>query len=128
MIGLDAAFAAVLEPLFAQVGILRAEVDDLRAQVTELRSRLAAAPANDAGDGVPLFMTVADAAVRFGVSRKTLHRRLAEGRLTAHRLGPRIIRLAVAELDHVFRNGPPGSRRAQLRVVGNEDATREQPP
>lgn len=39
------------------------------------------------------YETLATAATRTGVSTRTLRRRIAEGKLIAYRLGPRLIRL-----------------------------------
>ncbi len=44
-------------------------------------------------------MTLAEAAKWYGVSQRTLRRRVAEGRLRAYRVGPRAIRVSVADLD-----------------------------
>ena len=39
------------------------------------------------------------AARRHGCSTRTIRRRIADGSLTGYRLGPRLIRVAVAEVD-----------------------------
>lgn len=49
------------------------------------------------------FVTVPDGAARHGVHPQTIRRWIAEGRLTAYRLGPRLIRLDVRELDSLLR-------------------------
>lgn len=38
-----------------------------------------------------------------GVSTKTIRRYIASGRLTGYRIGPRLIRVDLAELDAMFR-------------------------
>lgn len=52
------------------------------------------------------YATLKSEAERVGVHPKTLRRRIAEGKLTAYRFGPRLIRLDPAEVDHVFRPIP----------------------
>ncbi len=49
------------------------------------------------------YVTIAEAAVRLGVNPKTLRRRIADGTLTGHRVGPRLIRLDPAEVDALLR-------------------------
>lgn len=49
------------------------------------------------------FGTVADAAVRRGVSEKSIRRWIAAGLLTGYRLGPRMVRIDLAELDHLLQ-------------------------
>lgn len=51
------------------------------------------------------------AAEQYGVSVKTLRRRIASGELTAHRLGARIILVDLDELDALLRpiSGGPGA-------------------
>ncbi len=49
------------------------------------------------------YETLATAATRTGVSTRTLRRRIAEGKLIAYRLGPRLIRLNSAEVDAFLR-------------------------
>jgi excisionase family DNA binding protein len=51
----------------------------------------------------PQYETVAQAADRLHVSTKTLRRRIAEGRITAYRFGPHLIRLNPAEVDNLLR-------------------------
>lgn len=48
------------------------------------------------------YESLAQAAERTGVSRRTLRRRIASGHLTAFRVGPRIIRLDPDEVDRLF--------------------------
>jgi excisionase family DNA binding protein len=48
----------------------------------------------------------ADAAARLHVSVKTIRRRIAEGTLTAYRVGPKLIRLDPAEVDALLRPIP----------------------
>ena len=44
-------------------------------------------------------LTIAQAADELGVSVKTIRRRIADGSLPAHRLGPRLIRIRRIDLD-----------------------------
>lgn len=44
-------------------------------------------------------MTLKEAADWYGVSERTLRRRIAEGKLRAYRVGPRTIRVSVEDLD-----------------------------
>ena len=52
------------------------------------------------------YLSIADAAARCGVHPKTLRRRIADGSLTAYRLGPQLIRLDPAEVDGLLRPIP----------------------
>lgn len=47
----------------------------------------------------PLELSVAEAATRHGVDHKTIRRAIARGDIPARRLGPRLIRIRVADLD-----------------------------
>jgi excisionase family DNA binding protein len=44
-------------------------------------------------------LTMAEVAAWYGVSPRTIRRRIAEGRLKAYRVGPRAIRVSVADLQ-----------------------------
>lgn len=48
------------------------------------------------------YETMQSAAERTGLSVKSIRRRIAEGHLTAYRLGQRVIRLDPAEVDDMF--------------------------
>jgi len=50
--------------------------------------------------------TLAMASARHAVSVKTLRRRISEGRLTAYRFGPTLIRVDPAEVDGLLRPIP----------------------
>lgn len=52
------------------------------------------------------YESLAQAAARTGVSVRTLRRRVAEGRLTAYRCGPRLLRVAADEVDALMRPVP----------------------
>ena len=52
------------------------------------------------------YKTLAEEAARHQCSVKTLRRRIAEGKLTAYRFGPRMIRLDPAEVDALLRPIP----------------------
>ncbi|MBA8964761.1 excisionase family DNA binding protein [Rhodococcus percolatus] len=43
------------------------------------------------------------AAEQFGVSERTIRRRIADGSLRAYRMGPRMIRIDTDQLDEVLR-------------------------
>ncbi|WP_460774227.1 helix-turn-helix domain-containing protein [Microbacterium sp. GXF7504] len=47
----------------------------------------------------PVELSIADAAARLGVSPKTIRRAIARGDLDARRIGARLIRIRVADLD-----------------------------
>ncbi len=51
-------------------------------------------------------ISIADAAVRLGVSPKTVRRRIADGSLPAYRVGPHLVRLDPAEVDALLRPIP----------------------
>jgi excisionase family DNA binding protein len=50
--------------------------------------------------------SVASAADYARVSAKTIRRRIADGSLPAHRLGPQLLRIDRADLDRLFRPVP----------------------
>ncbi len=56
------------------------------------------------------YETITDAARRLGVNPRTIRRRIAEGRLTAYRFGPTLIRLDPAEVDGLLRPIPVVTR------------------
>lgn len=45
------------------------------------------------------YLTLAEAAEWYGVSERTLRRRIAEGRLPAYRVGPRSIRVKAEDVE-----------------------------
>ncbi len=49
----------------------------------------------------PTDLSVAEAALRLGVDSKTIRRMIARGDLPARRIGPRLIRIRVADIDAV---------------------------
>lgn len=55
------------------------------------------------------FESLAQAAERTGLSTRTLRRRIADGRLTAYRAGPRIIRLDREDVDGLMTVVPTGT-------------------
>jgi len=50
--------------------------------------------------------SIADAAELAGVNPKTIRRRIADGTLNGYRVGPRLIRVDLAELDALLRPIP----------------------
>lgn len=52
------------------------------------------------------LVSIAVAADEYGVSTKTLRRYIAAGRLTGYRMGPRLIRVDLNELDALMRPIP----------------------
>ena len=52
------------------------------------------------------YETIAEAAGRLGVHPNTVRRHIAAGRLAAHRLGPRLIRLDPRQVDALLRPIP----------------------
>ena len=47
------------------------------------------------------MISVTEAAARLDISARTLRRCIAAGRLTAYRIGPRLIKIDAAELDEL---------------------------
>ena len=58
------------------------------------------------------YESLADAAARTAVSTRTLRRWIAEGRLQAYRVGPRLVRLDPESVDRLMKptHERPGSR------------------
>ena len=54
----------------------------------------------------PPLITIAEAAALIRVHPRTIRRRIAEGSLTAYRVGPHLIRLDAGELDAMLRPIP----------------------
>ena len=52
------------------------------------------------------YESLAQAAERTGISVRTLRRRIAEGRLTAYRCGPRLLRVDTEEVDALMKPVP----------------------
>lgn len=52
------------------------------------------------------YMTLAEAAEWYGVSERTLRRRIAEGTLPAYRIGPRAIRVSAADVEALAHRIP----------------------
>jgi excisionase family DNA binding protein len=48
---------------------------------------------------LPAYMSISDAAEYLGVTTRTVHQMIADGRLTAYRLGARVVRLRRDEID-----------------------------
>ncbi len=51
----------------------------------------------------PEFLTIAEAAARYHVSRDYIRHRIIDGSLPAVRSGRRIIRINAVKLEHLFR-------------------------
>ena len=56
----------------------------------------------------PLGASVQEAAHHYTVSQRTVRRWIADGRLTAVRVGPRLIRVRLDDLDAMVRPIPVG--------------------
>jgi len=54
----------------------------------------------------PQYMSISDAAARYGVHPKTIRRRIADGSLVGYRMGPHLIRLDAAEVEALLRPIP----------------------
>lgn len=65
-------------------------------------------------------LTVAEAAARLGVSQQTARRWIKAGRLPAHRVGPRQVRVRVADL--VCMVGDIASTETEVRLSTREEA------
>jgi len=52
------------------------------------------------------MLTIAEAADRLHVHSRTIRRRIADGSLSAYRVGPQLIRLDPAEVDALLRPIP----------------------
>lgn len=52
------------------------------------------------------YLSLKDAANRFGVSERTIRRRIAEGKLPAFRVGPRSIRVTAEDVAALARPIP----------------------
>jgi excisionase family DNA binding protein len=52
------------------------------------------------------YVSLAEAAVYLGVNIRTIRRQIADGRLTGYRLGDRLIRIDLDELDAAMRPIP----------------------
>jgi excisionase family DNA binding protein len=52
------------------------------------------------------YGSVATAAEQYGVSEKTIRRWIATGRLTGYRVGPRLLKIDLDELDDLARPIP----------------------
>ena len=60
-----------------------------------------------------LLLTVQESAALVGVSHKTVRRWISSGRLTAYKMGPRLVRIDAAELDGMLRPIPTAAERTQ---------------
>jgi excisionase family DNA binding protein len=52
------------------------------------------------------FASIADAAAYADVSPRTIRRYIAAGRLTGYRVGPRLVKVDLADLDAIMRPIP----------------------
>lgn len=50
-------------------------------------------------DDMPKYGTIKETAERYGLSQTTVRRYIADGRITAHRVGPRLIRVNLDEVQ-----------------------------
>lgn len=53
-----------------------------------------------------LLLTIDQAGERCGLTGRTIRRYIAEGRLKAHRIGPRLIRIDPADLKAMYETIP----------------------
>lgn len=53
-------------------------------------------------------LSIQQVAGTYGISTRTVRRYIASGRLTAHRVGPRLIRLDAAQVEKELGNQPIG--------------------
>jgi len=58
------------------------------------------------------LVSLLDAAEFAGVHPRTIRRRVADGTLTGYRMGPRLLRIDLNELDAMLRPIPAGDRNA----------------
>lgn len=56
------------------------------------------------------FVSLEQAALYLDVTIKTLRRRIADGSLPAYRLGPRLVRVSLADLDALLTRLPSVTR------------------
>jgi excisionase family DNA binding protein len=57
------------------------------------------------------LISIADAATRLDVNPRTIRRRIADGTITGYRVGARMVRVDVDELDKLLRPIPAAGRR-----------------
>ena len=67
------------------------------------------------------FASIAEAADLVGASTKTIRRRIADGSLTGYRMGPRLIRVDLAELDAILSPIPTVEAAPPLSVKRQRD-------
>lgn len=63
------------------------------------------------------LITIPDAADYLGVNPRTIRRRITDGTLTGYRMGPRIIRVDLEEVDALLVRIPPDDITAQAGHV-----------
>jgi excisionase family DNA binding protein len=59
------------------------------------------------------WVTIAAAAQRLGLSTKSIRRRIADGTLPAYRVGPRLIRLDLLDVDRLMLRPIPTAKAAR---------------
>lgn len=62
-----------------------------------------------------------DASAYVGVSTKTIRRRIADGLIPGHKIGPRLLRVDLDDVDAAFRTIPTATR-ADLAAAGRDVA------
>ena len=55
------------------------------------------------------WASLIEAAAHIGVSEKTIRRMISDGEITGYRMGPRLIRVDLHELDALMRPIPPAT-------------------
>jgi excisionase family DNA binding protein len=55
------------------------------------------------------YISIADGAALYGISERTIRRRIADGSLRSWRVGPKLIRIDLADLERITRRVPAAS-------------------
>jgi excisionase family DNA binding protein len=68
------------------------------------------------------WVSLADAAERVGVTTRTLRRWIAAGTLPASRVGPRLVRVNLDDLEALLRPIPAAGKRRQAATARLDEA------
>lgn len=63
------------------------------------------------------YATVSQAATYLGIGQRTVRRMVSEGKITAYRVGPRLVRVDLDEIDRTLRQIPTVNMSARGRDV-----------